>query len=199
MKKIFLFSVLLICSFIVQSQSLIINDTIYKPGIYRTFEEFKYNNPSLEFKYEITTRNRGYGFLNSAGQVTFYRIVIDKKVGKSIGEVYGFSDGKSVYINEELPRLGPKAEFSKIEYFAKYCYFEDIFYTTIYNGTSTTTAASLDEKIIDINTGVVISLNKQTLRDLLANDSELLDEFNSEKHKNKKLKEYVIRYLQKQK
>lgn len=132
MKRILFIITLITVTYVTKSQNLIINDAAYKAGIYRTFEEFKYNNPSIDFNYEVTTKNRGNGSLNAAGQVTYYRIMINKKLGKSIGEVFGFCDGKNVYINESLPRLGPKTGFSKIEYFGKYCYFEDIICISVY-------------------------------------------------------------------
>jgi hypothetical protein len=196
MKRILFLVTLITMTTLVKSQNLIINDTVYKAGIYRTFEEFKYNNPSIDFNYGITTKNRGYGFLNAAGQVTYYRIMINKKLGKSIGNVFGFCDGKNVYINESLPRLSPKTGFMRIEYFGKYCYYEDRFCTTVYTGNGTTQSCELDEKLININTGEVIRLSKKTLRELIANDTKLLNEFNEQSQKNKKLKEFAIRYIE---
>jgi hypothetical protein len=37
--------------------------------------------------------------------------MISKKTGKSIGNVFGFCDGKNVYINDDSPRLSPSTEF----------------------------------------------------------------------------------------
>lgn len=198
MKSILFLLTLIAMTTIIEGQPLIISDTTYKAGIYRTFKEFQNNNPSIDFSYVISTKNRGYRFLNESAQVTYSRIVIDKKSGKSIGKVFGFCDGKNVYINESLPRLGPKTEFSKIECFGNYCYFEDIIRKTIYAGTVVTSSCSLDEKIININTGEIIHLSKKTLRELIGDDSELPDEFDNESQKNKKLKEYFIKYMEKQ-
>jgi len=47
MKRIILFLVLCSIFFTGSGQNLIINDTIYKDGIYWSFEEFKHNTPSL--------------------------------------------------------------------------------------------------------------------------------------------------------
>jgi hypothetical protein len=199
MKRIILTTISIMSCFLLKSQNLIINDSILKVGIYRDFNEFKYNNPSIKFDYQISTIEHGYGFLNSSGTVTFYRISIDKKAGKAIGNIFGFCDGKNVYINENLPRLGPKAGFSKIEYFGLYCYFESIFYQTAYNGTNSYTTSSLAENVINMSNGEVIRLTKKTLKELIANDEELLTEFNNESQKNKKLKDYIIKYLEKRK
>jgi hypothetical protein len=196
MKKIILYSFLLGVTLITHGQRIITSDTIYKAGIYRTFQEFKYNNPSIGLNYKTSTTSSGYGFLNAGGRVTFYRIDIDRKTGKSIGNVFGFCDGKNIYINENNPVLGPKAEFSKIEYLGKYCYFESLYSQAFYNGVSSSTSASLDEKIIYINTGEVISLSKNKIQEIIADDKELSDMFNNESQKNKKFKEYIIKYLE---
>ena len=197
MNKIFITVILLQFAFLAQSQNLITADSVYKAGIYRTFEEFKYNNPSIVLKDEIVKKKRGYGFLNAAGQVTFYKIAINRKEGKAVGEVFGFSDGKNVYINEYKPRLGPNAEFSKIEYMGPYAYYEDIRCVETFRPDGSVTTCGLDDKIINTETGEVISLSKQTLRELIANDKELLKEFEDESQKNKKLKDYVVRYNEK--
>jgi len=62
------------------SQNLIINDTIYNPGIYKTSEEFEYSNLSVDFNFEIFTK-KDYEFYSFQidfrddkipGQVTYY-------------------------------------------------------------------------------------------------------------------------------
>lgn len=113
-----------------------------------------------------------------------------------MGTVFGFCDGKHVYINELLPRLGPKTDFCKIEYLGRYCYYEDIHCMMFYNGPTTNENCSLDEKIIDIESGEVIRLDKKTLREIIADDTELLNEFNDELNKNKRIKDYLIKYLE---
>jgi len=90
MKRIILFSLLVFIFLTVTGQNLIINDSVYKDGIYRTFEEFKHNKPSIEFNYNVIVKSRGYGLSNLADQVPFYKIMINKKEGKSIGKVFGF-------------------------------------------------------------------------------------------------------------
>lgn len=214
-----LFSILLT----VNSQNLIINDTIFREGIYRTFEEFKYNKPSIEFNYNLITKSRRYGLSNEEGEVPFYNIMINKKEGKSIGKIFGFCDGKTVYINENSSRLGPDTEFSKIEYFGNYCYFKyvknrkvdkqksraernmdnpkNIYISNnvkrIMNASTTVTEGRLVEKIINIESGEVISLSTKVLRELIANDKDLVDAFNKESQRSQKLMQYLIRYLDK--
>jgi len=224
MKRIILFSLLVFIFLTVTGQNLIINDSVYKDGIYRTFEEFKHNKPSIEFNYNVIVKSRGYGLSNLADQVPFYKIMINKKEGKSIGKVFGFCDGKSVYINDNSPRLSPETEFSKIEYFGKYCYYKRVNDRKINKPTSRAernmndtrnirisnnvrrmmeastkvTEGQLVERIINIDSGEVTTLSTKVLRELIANDKELLDEFNNESEHSEKLRQYFIRFIDKQ-
>jgi exonuclease I len=47
-----------------------------------------------------------------------------------------------------------------------------------------------------MNSGMITRIDRKHLRELLENDPKLLDEYNNETRKDKKLKEYLIRYLQ---
>jgi hypothetical protein len=180
-------------SLVLKGQNSIITDTIYKVGIYKNFEEFKNNNPSVEFDYDVDSIARGYGFLRMAGKVTFYRLIINKEQGKSIGKVFGFCDGKNVYINEFAHQLTPNSEFSKLEYIGNYCYFQDILCTSLLNG-SNTNSCYFNSKLLEIQTGKIIYLSKSTLKEVLSDNDELLHEFNNESKKKKKFKEYIIRF-----
>jgi len=173
------------------------NDTGLKAGIYRSFEEFQHNKPSVEFNFQVSKKMRKYGDLRSSGRIPYYRLNIEREMGKSIGKVFGFCDGTNVFINENNPGLGPKTEFVQIENLGQYCYFEDRKPTTIFIGTVPSTLYYIERKIIDTNTGEIIGLNKKTLQEIIADDSDLLAEFKNEPKKGEKLKEYLIKYLEK--
>ena len=199
MNRILLMTFLLIRCFTSQSQPSIINDTILKTGIYKNFQEFKTNSPSIEFNYDILTKDEPYGFLGLS-KVAVYRIDIEKKKAVDIGEVFGFCDGKHIYINDDDRMLNPKTNFRRIEYLGAYGYFESTFHSiSNYTGQGITIMTYLDKKVIDTNTGRVSILDKSTLRTIIADDKELLNEFNNASWKNKKLKDYLIKYLKRRK
>ena len=112
----------LICSCIfiqlAHSQILIINDSLnLKKGIYKTFEEFRYNSPPIPLDYEIVYINENIANLK-----------IDKEKTKFYGAVWGFCDGKNVYINRDFNMSGkrvlnPDSQFNKILFIGRYCYF----------------------------------------------------------------------------
>jgi hypothetical protein len=173
------------------------NDTGLKAGIYRNFEEFQHNNPSVEFNYQISKKMRKYGDLRSSGKIPYYRLNIEREISKPIGKVFGFCDGTNVFINEKIPDLGPKTEFVQIENLGQYWYFEDRKSTTIFIGSVPSTLYYIDRRIMDANTGEIIGLSRKTLQEIIANDSDLLAEFKNEPKKGEKLKKYLIKYLEK--
>jgi hypothetical protein len=65
-------------------------------------------------------------------------------------------------------------------------------------GTVPVTTYDPVSKIMDANTGEIIVLKQKTLEDIIANESDLLAEFQNDPKKRKKLKEYLIKYLEKQ-
>jgi hypothetical protein len=52
------------------------------------------------------------------------------------------------------------------------------------------------KKLYTLTTGEVISLSKNKIQEIIADDKELSDKFNNESQKNKKFKEYIIKYLE---
>lgn len=173
------------------------NYTGLKAGIYKNFEEFYQNKPSIEFNYQISKKMRKYGDLRSSGMIPYYRLNTDRNEGNSIGKVFGFCDGNNAYINVKTPSLGPRTEFVQIECLGPYYYFEDRRSTTIFIGNVPTTLYELVRQIMVANTGEVIKLNNNKIQEIIANDVDLLAEFNNDPKRNEKLKEYLIKYLEK--
>jgi hypothetical protein len=100
MKKLILGFILIYSAFFSNSQELIIKDSInLKKFIYLDFTDFKYNSQSFHLKYEICIYSMSYCFLNSKCKIDYYFINIHSKIVKEIGYVFGFCDGKNIYIN----------------------------------------------------------------------------------------------------
>lgn len=173
------------------------NKIAFEPGLYKTFDEFKYNNPSVKLNFDITTKTQQVGMGKNAEQVTNYRLDFSRKKAKSIGEVFGFSDGKYIYINTLGGKTGFGKDFVKVLVYNRYGYFESIGHSTIAAGTVVTTSTFVEHKIIDMNTGEIILLNNKRMREILADDSELLNAFENESKKQTKYKEYMMKYLEK--
>lgn len=165
----------------------------YKPGIYKNFDEFKYGNPSVESFYPVVSSKRNYG----KGKLDYYKLDLNRKNRQALGKIFGFSDGKDVYIDFNYPGLTSNPDFVKMEYLYKYYYFEYVKNIPVYSGSVVTIAPKLVQALLDINTGEVLVLNRQTIREIMANDQALLEEYKNTSGKDKVLKEYLIKYLQK--
>lgn len=160
----------------------IINTTSYKKGVYKTFEEFKYNNPSIVDNYT---------FDNKKLWLTDKKTGKNKKIKKR--EVWGFSDGTRVFVSWN--------KYNEIVEKGRYCYFKE-------KGTRIVSAFSAfppmiipiplpynDELIINYNTGKTYLLSKNLFKKILKNDDpELLTEFMNQRQKGKKLYEYIVKY-----
>lgn len=163
------------------------NLTIFQPGVYNRFEEMKYNNPSSPLESKIYSR---VVRLSGSQQVTYYTLDMTRNQAKDLGGLFGFSDGKYQYIRQSGGAI-LKKEFVRIDNYGKYGYFEDVDYILV----NSVLVPYLTFNLIDMNSGDITRIDKKHLREYLAEDRKLLEAFNNESQKDKKIKEYLIRYL----
>ncbi len=184
MKKISIFLLFCLISQVVLSQKLIVDDPLdLKKGLYKSFDEFRNNSPSIPFEWEIQWGIFDYS-ISGAGSIsgalaqiahsdTLYKLKIDKEKTTEIGTIWGFCDGKSVYINREFsPFSGkvifkPDSKFYKLLYIGRYCYF-----SCAYPGSLTVQYFHL-EIGIDLNSGKLLEINKKLVKKILSRDEEL--------------------------
>ncbi len=165
-----------------RKEEYIINTDSYRQGIYKTFEEFKYNSPSMVEEFTFDGKHLWLIDKNT-GKL--------KKVNKS--KVWGFSDGTRLFIRW--------SKYIEITEKGRYCYFMD-------KGVRVAFGYSMfppmlvpvpypykDEVIINFNTGNTYVLSKRLMKKILTTDDpELLTEFQQESKKRKKLLEYIKKY-----
>jgi hypothetical protein len=194
----------LFTSTIAFSQRAVINDSsILKKGIYQNFEEFKYNSPSIEcdLKVEKGRMNYAYGAANYNFHQA-YTIAFDSATKKRIKNVYGYCDGKSIFLRKEktledyifmvYDKHFEKDAYNKVIILGVYSCFEDIVnlggvasQTNNGNYIQTSVRYDSDGKIvtlgIDMNTGEVFPLTKENLKIILKNDSILYKQYSTTK------------------
>lgn len=152
----------------------------------------KFNNPSIKLKYDIVEKSTKYG----KNEIRHYVLGIDRKdVDKKLN-VYGFSDGNDIFLKASGSKLRPSTQFLKLEVIGQYYYYEEIVYSTVSTGTTTIITPVLYKRIMDMNTGEIKVLNKKTLIGIIGDNENLLREFLDAHQKDKKLKEYLVRYYE---
>ena len=192
--------VLLSISFFSIGQKLIHECDELKVGIYKNFNEFKTNSPSIEFNYQVICDTIRYKIPSTRKRLVRYKIDIDKKTSKTIGNVFGFCDGKHVYINDKNPRLRPRTNFSRIERLAPYCYFVVLDKAYMRGGGQYggSFISFVSEKLVNIDTGEILDFTRRNLREeILVHHEELLHAFDNEKkYRPWLLMKYYLKYLE---
>lgn len=152
-------------------------------GIYSSFEEFKKSTPGPGY---ITT------FSEEKEQGITYYSMSDKEERKKYKKIYGFCDGADIYLNVATlyPAFGRGNRFARVEKIGRYYYLETTRIILVANVPSPWVV----QLIVDSGTGETTELTNSSLKRIISNDQDLLTEFESEKHKQKELKEYLKRY-----
>lgn len=200
MKNI-LFLTLLICSTICFGQDFIYQQkTNLKTGIYKTFEEFKTNSPSIPLKLTFSAESVHYKDRNREGWIFRSRIVSKRKQFKTIDRIYGFCNGTSVFINTAYPlgqRPSKLIQFYKVIHFGEYIYFESPFYTSEGYGTMSYRYRTAKKQVIHLTTGTLYNLNSRTLSRILKPHPNLHNQFKVEQNKEAVLVDYIIKLNEK--
>jgi len=160
----------------------ILNATAYKKGVYKTFEEFKYNEPSIVEHYVV-------------GKRTIW--ITDKTTGRNkklkSDETWGYNDGSRVFVKRN--------KFNELVEKGRYCYFKERGTRLIYVIAGVPfmivpiPTPYEDELIINFNTGNRYRLTKKLMRQILeTDDPELLEMFQQERGKSKKFYDYIVKY-----
>lgn len=190
---------LLLMTTSLQAQN-ILTDTVYKKGIYRNFEEFKTNSPSIEMNHAVKSNSSPMPM----NDWTSYSIDIPKDDSKAIGPVYGFCNGHSIYVTSGKPEEMHKPAFEQVLYVGPYSFYQDqgglsVMPVMTPGGMGvgmTTGSMPIYDKIINMKTGEVTILTNGTLKKMMADNPQLLSEFKKDSKKEFRRMKYLKRYLE---
>jgi hypothetical protein len=172
----------------------IIKDSVKKPGIYKTFEEFRSNAPSLPLQGKITPSEIKFKVRSELASLTTYKLDIPKEEAKKIGGVFGFSDGSKFYVtlNYKDPGRVNNAEFYELEYLGSYCIYDAVVISSLDNHTFHDKRTFM----LDLYTGDALLITATRLKRILAGNAELLAEFKTADKKDEETrKAFLLRYL----
>ncbi len=177
-----------------------------KKGIYRNFQEFLCNSPSIQSPFQVVCRS-GEGRVEK-GIADYKLVLLDSATRRrDLRKIWGVCDGESIYVNEV--NCYGILNFKKIHGLGRYCYF----YGTTRASTGAmlaagavgglagqslvgATATSEGAYVLNINNGKFFLLDKETLQIILKKDPELYDQYaEDERRSNRKtLLSYIPKY-----
>ncbi|MBC9931655.1 hypothetical protein [Chitinophaga qingshengii] len=186
------------CGTAMAQDTLILQATALKKGLYKSFREFKYNNPSEAG--DLVVKNR-----SSAAQIYLLasrnELVLRDGAGQEhkVKNYWGFCDGSHVYIRDN--------GLNRVQVDGYYCSYELQGVQpsrSIYNPADMTVNALNTpvrlKKVINIVTGEILELSLYNLKKyILPQDPELLAEFRDDKSKKNRLDYYIVRFNERNK
>lgn len=208
-----LFTLTFFCTLNVISQELITNNSSLQSGFYRDYSEMKTNNPNIKKTYSVK-EGREYtgGFMGIRPKINYYRFKITRKEAKEVGAIFGYSDGKNIYIRPGLRgdnalerrfRLSRerRANFRELEIIGKYGYYQDLFKYTTGLKLNIEDHTIIDHVFvfIDFENDNFIQMNYKRVKILLKKDRELWKKFKNDSKKRKNISKYIKEYIIKNK
>jgi hypothetical protein len=183
------------------SQELIVDSgVVLKKGVYRTFDEFKYNNPSITFDGILSSGYRAHGFLLNR-RVKYYGIGKILEGSQKSTDMFGFCDGEKVYIRTNQ-FIFSSTNFVEVQSLGRYSYFEKIkvhpFFYLIIRIPGLFRSRTKEECMIDINNGTIYEVKKSTLREIFSGDTNIVADYERTKKgvssKGEIIKKYAALY-----
>lgn len=172
----------------------------------------KTNNPSIKKTYSVKAGSEiAIRFMGIGTKVSYYRFKITRKEAKELGAIFGYSDGKNIYIrpvlhgDDALDRRfwlsrETKANFREVEIIGKYGYYQDLFeYSGRNLGTVDYTTIQHVFIFIDFENDNFIQMSYKRVKILLEKDRELWKKFKNDSKKRKNISKYIKEYLIKNK
>ncbi len=151
-------------------------------GIYKTYDEFKYNAPSIHEKALIENNLVAQTFISNVlgdEKIYYYDDSLHKKVRLKKGEFWGYCSNGVVYIYLDN-------YFHQLLKIGAICYFVENGNVVASNSNFPVKSKKRPFRLVNFKTGDIYDANIYTLQEQIKDDKELYDEFISLKRKSKK-------------
>ena len=170
----------------------------YSIGGYATFEEFLTNSPSVRGQFNNPNRfdSQEYAGDWSRGNLTY----VDS-TGREVkyeGRMWGYFDGYHVYIGhlDRYRQLVPMPVVSLFAAPSELSYLGSMGSSPGSPFGSPVQAKHFKTYMLLMKTGQVLRLTKRNLESVLENDPELLEKFGKARRKRKRLEEFLLLYVE---
>jgi hypothetical protein len=180
-----------------QKDSVIYNsDFKFKDGLYLSFENFRHNKPILKSAIISDFNHEEIDFLRKVVSTKSISYKDSAGITREIspGRLWGFCENSSVYIRYN-------GDFNKIVVMGSICHFTAMYTTYLSTGpttpSGTTTGApveSMQQYVLDMQTGSVLDFILPNMEAIFKRDPELYKEFMAlKKGKRKKMMFFYLR------
>lgn len=177
------------------ARDFILLASTFRPGVYRSFQEFQLNSPSMRGNIVIRQRSATAQIYLLASRNELF-LIDDDGTEQKIKDAWGYSDGKDIYVRDN--------GWNKIQLVGAWCLYEirGVGATPGYynpNDTQIRPVASSYKKqrVLNVYSGQQYDLTVFYMRKyILADDPALLEEFKADKQRQEHLEYYIQRYNQ---
>ena len=173
-----------------------------KRGIYKSLEEIRDNQPSDSLTFKIYSETKWVGGSIKGREETFFKLYINNKQAREMGNIQGFSDGTKLYVAPiKLNPSKNKSLFSEtfrvndsIRIFRSLYWVKSSISVGGATGTLNTSYTSTSDFSLNFN-GSINLLTVEYLEELLERDPVLYDKFQKERSKEGLLQLYFLKLL----
>ena len=197
MRTLFILAIFMCGMLHAQKDSVIYNsDFKFKDGIYLTFENFRHNKPVPKSSIVSNYDQEAIDFLRKAvsNKTISYKDSAGVIHEMNPGKLWGFCENNSVYIRFN-------GDFNKIVVMGSICHFTALYTTYLSGGPTTPSGAttgapveSVQQYVLDMQTGRVLDFILPNMQELYKRDEVLYKEFMMlKKGKRKKMMFFYLR------
>lgn len=196
--------------FLCQAQELIIDDSVvFKKGVYKNFEEFKYNKPSIETDFTVIPIQKELRGMDKVYSMTIYELnFYNIELQKSKNSFWGFCDGDNIYISDYI--VFPfKTTYFKLDSINVYSIYKNIWNiykptnfsygilggkNSITNFQPTFTRLCSELTMLDLFDGKIKEFDKINVKYAISDDIVLSKEYKNQSHDTENLKAIIKEY-----
>lgn len=175
----------------------ILNDTVLKPGVYLSFDDFLNNNPSIDTSFHLTKDGKYQKIAFDDRGIKLFCIDSDGKKKRFRDMHWGFCNGRGCYINYDGNHFINISGVLCLYSVQKRAVSGGYVAAGPGGGGMVVTGGvqkSTKDFVIDLRTGNVLKVDYLTIRELIRDNSELLFQFENEKGRKRKALFYLFLY-----
>ena len=166
-----------------------------RAGYYRSFQEFMENAPSIPWGHPGIKEKKEFVVFGKNYEMV--KLNMEKERGLALGNFVGFCDGKHIYFRLNQAGKAFRDKYSKVVFRGYFVLHPATMVTWNVDAQGRVTRwTSRETRVYNMKGGSYFSLNRRSLRAIISVDQELLDQFEQERRKGKKLEEYLFYFLE---